>query len=51
MVIDVAINGGAEALVTGNTKHFASAGKQFGIPVLSPTELLEQIRSMKQDGD
>lgn len=51
MVMDLAINGGAEALVTGNTKHFASAGKRFGIPVLSPTELLEQIRSRKQDGD
>jgi predicted nucleic acid-binding protein len=51
MVMDVAINGGAEALVTGNKKHFASAGKRFGIPVLSPTELLEQIRSRKEDGD
>jgi putative PIN family toxin of toxin-antitoxin system len=51
MVMDVAINGVAEALVTGNTKHFASAGKRFGIPVLSPTELLQQIRSRKQDGD
>jgi len=51
MVMDLAINGGAEALVTGNTKHFAGAGKRFGIPVLSPTELLEQIRSRKQDGD
>jgi len=51
MVMDLAINGGAEALVTGNTKHFASAGKRFGIPVLSPTELLEQIRSRKLDGD
>ena len=51
MVMDVAINGRAEALVTGNTKHFASAGKRFDIPVLSPTELLKQIRSRKQDGD
>jgi predicted nucleic acid-binding protein len=51
MVMDLAINGGAEALVTGNTKHFANAGKLFGIPVLSPTELLEQIRSRKLDGD
>ncbi len=31
MVMDVAINGVAEALVTGNTKHFASAGKRIGI--------------------
>ena len=44
MVLDVAINGGAEALVTSNKKHFAAAGKRFGIPVLSPAELLEKIR-------
>ena len=44
MVLDVAINGRAEALVTRNTKHFAGAGKRFGIPVLSPAELLEKMR-------
>jgi predicted nucleic acid-binding protein len=42
MVLDVAINGRAEALVTSNKKHFAGAGKRFGIPVLSPAELLEK---------
>jgi len=44
MVLDVAINGRAEALVTSNKKHFAGAGKRFGIPVLSPAELLEKMR-------
>ena len=44
MVLDVAINGRAEALVTNNTKHFAGAGKRFGISVLSPAELLEKMR-------
>jgi len=44
MVLDVAINGRADALVTSNTKHFAGAGKRFGIPVLSPAELLEKTR-------
>ena len=39
MVLDVAINGRADALVTHNTKHFMGAGKRFGIPVLSPAEL------------
>jgi putative PIN family toxin of toxin-antitoxin system len=34
MVLDVAINGRAEALVRSNKKHFAGAGKRFGIPVL-----------------
>jgi len=41
MVLDVAINGRAEALVTSNKKHFAAAGKRFGIPVLSSAELRE----------
>jgi len=44
MVLDVAINGRAEALITNNKKHFAGAGKRFGIPVLSPAELLEKMR-------
>lgn len=29
MVLDLAINGRAEALVTKNTKHFVEAGKRF----------------------
>jgi len=44
MILDVAINGRAEALVTSNKKHFAAAGKRFGIPVLTPGELLEKMR-------
>ena len=51
MVLDVAINGRAEALVTNNTKHFAGAGKRFGIPVLSAAELLEKMRKGTEDGD
>ena len=51
MILDLAINGRAEALVTNNTKHFAVAGKRFGFPVLSPVELLEKIREGNQDGD
>ena len=51
MVLDVAINGRAEALVRSNKKHFAGAGKRFGIPVLSPPELLEKMRKGNQDGD
>jgi predicted nucleic acid-binding protein len=51
MVLDVAIKGRAEALVRSNKKHFAGAGKRFGIPVLSPAELLEKMRKGNQDGD
>jgi putative PIN family toxin of toxin-antitoxin system len=51
MVLDLAINGQADALVTNNTKHFIAGGKQFGIPVLSPAELLEKMRKGEQNGD
>jgi putative PIN family toxin of toxin-antitoxin system len=44
MVLDLAVNGRADALVTGNTKHFAAAGRRFGIPVLTPAELLKRLR-------
>lgn len=51
MILDLAINGRAEALVTSNTKHFAGTEKRFGISVLSPRELLEKIREGNQDGN
>jgi predicted nucleic acid-binding protein len=50
MILDLAINGQAEALVTSNTKHFAGTAKRLGISVLSPRELLEKIREGNQDG-
>jgi predicted nucleic acid-binding protein len=34
MILDLAIYGDAEALVTMNKKHFRAAGKRFGIEVL-----------------
>jgi predicted nucleic acid-binding protein len=51
MILDLAINGHAEALVTNNRKHFLAAGRRFGIPVLSPSELLGRMRRGGQDGD
>jgi len=49
MVLDVAVNGRADALVTNNTKHFAAAGRRLGIPVVTPAEMLERIRSEVHD--
>jgi hypothetical protein len=51
MVMDLAINGQGDALVTNNTKHFIVGGRQFGIPMLSPAELLERMRKGEQNGD
>jgi len=45
MVLDVAINGGADAVVTQNVKHFATAARRYGIKVMSPAELLEILRA------
>jgi putative PIN family toxin of toxin-antitoxin system len=51
MVLDLAINGRAEALVTYNTKHFLAGGKQSEIPILTPAELLQRMSKGKQYGD
>ncbi|MFI5117698.1 MAG: putative toxin-antitoxin system toxin component, PIN family [Terriglobales bacterium] len=47
MVLDVAINGRADAIVTNNTKHFRDAAKRFHIRVLKPAELLAEFRNEK----
>ena len=44
MVIDAAINGRADALVTHNIGDFRRAAARFALPVLRPRELLERIR-------
>lgn len=48
MILDIAINGKAEALVTNNTRDFKAVGKQYGLPVLTPRELLMQ-RGLRDD--
>lgn len=45
MVLDAAINGAADALITHNVADFASAGERFGIEVLKPQELLKRVKS------
>jgi predicted nucleic acid-binding protein len=49
MVLDVAVNGRADAVVTNNVKDFASAAGRFGIRVLTPAELLIEIRKGLHD--
>ena len=51
MVLDLAINGRAEALVTYNTKHFVKTGKLYGIPILTPVLLLQEILKDNHNGD
>jgi len=51
MVLDLAINGRAEALVTYNTKHFLKPGKRSGIAIITPALLLQEMLKGKNNGD
>ncbi len=44
MVMDVAINGHAEAIVTNNVRHFVAAAARFAIPVLTPKGFLAAVK-------
>ncbi len=43
MVLDAAVNGRADALVTHNLAYFARAAPAFGLVPLSPGELLKRM--------
>ena len=45
MVLETAVNGRADALVTHNIKDFVAAAPRFGLRVLKPGDLLKEIRS------
>ena len=47
MVLEAAINGRADALVTFNLRDFGEVPQRFGILVLSPLEALRRIQSEK----
>jgi len=44
IVLETAVNGRADALVTHNRRHFLPVERVFGIPVLTPGELLRRTR-------
>jgi putative PIN family toxin of toxin-antitoxin system len=44
MVLEIALNGHADALVTHNVKDFATAAQKFGLRVLRPGEVLKELR-------
>jgi putative PIN family toxin of toxin-antitoxin system len=45
MVLEAAANGRADMIVTHNVKDFVAAAGRFGIRVLKPGDLLEEMRS------
>jgi putative PIN family toxin of toxin-antitoxin system len=44
MVLETALNGQADALVTHNVRDFAGAATKFGLRILRPGALLKEIR-------
>ena len=45
IVLEAAINGRADVLVTHNVRDFAKGAQKFGLRVLRPGELLKELRS------
>ena len=47
MVLEAAVNGQAQAIVTFNTKDFGAAPAKFGVKILLPREALQRLRKQK----
>jgi putative PIN family toxin of toxin-antitoxin system len=43
MVLEAAINGRADALVTYNTAHFRAAAARFGVRLVRPADILHEV--------
>jgi predicted nucleic acid-binding protein len=48
MVLETAVNGRADVLVTVNNRHFQPAAATFGIDVVSPAEGLDRVRHQNE---
>jgi predicted nucleic acid-binding protein len=46
MVLDAAVNGRAEVIVTFNVQDFLPEARQFNLAVLTPAEALRRLRSV-----
>ncbi len=46
MVLETAVNGRADVLVTVNSRHFQPAVATFGIDVASPAQALNRVRQL-----
>ena len=45
IVLEAAINGRADALVTNNLRDFAGITERFNLSVLSPVQMLRKVRT------
>jgi putative PIN family toxin of toxin-antitoxin system len=49
MVLEAAINGHVDAIVTHNRRDFVQAARRFGINIWSPAMLLRNLRQKRKD--
>jgi predicted nucleic acid-binding protein len=49
MVLETAVNGAADWLVTFNLRHLAEAARRFGIRVARPSDALREIRRHEKE--
>lgn len=42
--VEVAVAGGADAIVTGNTRHFVPKRGELTVPVLTPRQFVDRLR-------
>jgi predicted nucleic acid-binding protein len=47
LVLETAVNGSAEAIVTFNRRHFETATARFGIEILAPAEAVRRLESRR----
>jgi putative PIN family toxin of toxin-antitoxin system len=45
LVLEAAVNGRAEAIVTHNLRYFRSAEQAFGVAVKSPAQVLKELKA------
>jgi predicted nucleic acid-binding protein len=49
MVLETAVNGTADRLVTFNLKHLGEAAREFGLRAITPGEACRQIRERQHE--
>jgi hypothetical protein len=47
MVLEAAVNGGAQAILTFNQRDFGVAPKRFGVDVMLPKDALQKVKRIK----
>jgi predicted nucleic acid-binding protein len=45
LVLETAVNGHAEVVITFNRRHFEPAAARFGIEIVSPAEAVRRLES------